>query len=412
LLKTPGVRAFLTTGFAARQPFAMLTVSVVLLVDHVTASYGAAGAAAAVTGASMALFAPRVGRLADRYGQRTVLLPGVVLHAVAVASVTALALSHAPAWALLLAAVPTGATVPQIGPMVRSRWIVALGGSSSPLGPTAAAFESVTDELTFVLGPVLATALCTSVHPAAGLAAEGVLTVVGGSLFALQRGAAPRPSHRSASLGASGATGSALSNSGMPALVTAFLGVGTVFGGMQVSVAAFAQEAGHPGLNGVLYGTFAAGNMLSGVAFGAMRWHRSPRSRLLAAYWGLTAACAALLLARSLPVLAALALVAGMFIAPTIVTGYSLVDTLVPHGRRTEAFTWMTGAVALGQAAAVTAAGMLTDAAGSRCGFLVPLVGTAAALSVVVVLRKGLTPRGHGAVAVGVIGHREPVPVD
>src|ERR1044072_2536985 len=79
LLRTPGAWTFLLPGFAARQPFAMLTVSIVLLVRHTTGSYGAAGAVAAVTGVSLALFAPYGGRLADRYGQRAVLLPGVTL---------------------------------------------------------------------------------------------------------------------------------------------------------------------------------------------------------------------------------------------------------------------------------------------------------------------------------------------
>ncbi|GAA4949995.1 hypothetical protein GCM10023238_15390 [Streptomyces heliomycini] len=45
--------------------------------------------------------------------------------------------------------------------MVRARWGVRLKGS--PLMTTAAAFESVTDEFTFVVGPLLATALCTAV---------------------------------------------------------------------------------------------------------------------------------------------------------------------------------------------------------------------------------------------------------
>jgi hypothetical protein len=72
----------------------------------------------------------------------------------------------------------------------------------------------------------------------------------------------------------------------------------------------------------------------------------------------------------------------------------------------------MTGAVAFGQAVAVTVAGLLTDAAGSSAGFLVPLAGTAVALAVLVGLRGRLVPRARGVVAAGVIGHRQPVPVD
>ncbi|MEU1948724.1 MFS transporter, partial [Streptomyces sp. NPDC020125] len=96
LLRTPGAWTFLLPGFAARQPFAMLTISIVLLLRHTTGSYGLAGAVAAVTGVSMALFAPQSGKLADRHGQSAVLVPGVLLHAAAAALLTALALAHAP----------------------------------------------------------------------------------------------------------------------------------------------------------------------------------------------------------------------------------------------------------------------------------------------------------------------------
>ncbi|RST22262.1 MFS transporter, partial [Streptomyces sp. WAC04770] len=152
LLRTPGAWTFLLPGFAARQPFAMLTIGIVLLVQHTTGSYGSAGAVAAVAGVSMALVAPQGGKLADRFGQRAVLLPGVLLHAASGGALVALALADAPLWALFAAAVPTGASVPQIGPMVRARWAAMLGATpdrpASPLMSTAAAFESVTDEFT------------------------------------------------------------------------------------------------------------------------------------------------------------------------------------------------------------------------------------------------------------------------
>ncbi|WP_055531995.1 MFS transporter [Streptomyces graminilatus] len=415
LLRTPGAWTFLLPGFAARQPFAMLTISIVLLVQHTTGSYGTAGAVAAATGVSMALCAPYGGRLTDRHGQRAVLVPGVVLHALSGLALTALALTGAPLWTLFAAAVLTGATTPQVGPMVRARWAAKL--QDSPLMPTAAAFESVTDELTFVFGPLFATALCTAVDPAAGLVTEAALTLLGGLLFAAQRSTEPPvavnpvggPHARVERV-------SALAVPGVRVLIVAFLGIGAVFGGMQVSLAAFSEYTGSPGLNGVLYGIFAAGNMLSGVVCGAVAWRMAPQRRLVAGYAALAVTASGLWTAQSALTLAGLGLLVGMCVAPALITGYTLVDGLVPAGARTEAFTWLTGAVALGQAAAVTVAGQLEDRLWDGAGFLVPMGGTLLALVTLVTLRSRLTPaaRTHPAnpTPARVVGHRVPVTVD
>ncbi|MEU9363254.1 MFS transporter [Streptomyces avermitilis] len=407
LLRTRGAWTFLLPGFAARQPFAMLTISIVLLVQHTTGSYGAAGAVAAATGVSMALFAPYSGRLADRHGQRAILLPGVLVHTLAGVSLTALALTGAPLWTLFAAAVPTGASVPQVGPMVRARWGVKL--QDSPLMTTAAAFESVTDELTFVLGPLLATALCTAVNPAAGLLTEATLTLVGGLLFAAQKSTQPAVApDRHARVGHA----SALRVPGVRVLIVTFLGIGSVFGGMQVGLAAFSESIGEPGLNGVLYGTFAAGNMLSGIVCGAIAWKIAPQRRLVIGYAALALAASGLWTAHSVVVLAGIGLLVGMCIAPALITGYTLVEDLVPATARTEAFTWLTGAVALGQAAAVTVAGQLEDRLWDGAGFLVPMAGTGLALATLVCLRSRLAHRPSGRTVARGVGHRVPVTVD
>ncbi|WP_406105962.1 MFS transporter [Streptomyces sp. NBC_01003] len=410
LLRTRGAWTFLLPGFAARQPFAMLTISTVLLVQHTTGSYGTAGAVSATTGVSMALFAPFTGKLADRFGQRDVLVPGVLLHTASVLLLTVLALTDAPLWALFVAAVPTGASTPQIGPMVRARWGVKLQGS--PLMTTAAAFESVTDEFTFVLGPLFATALCTGVHPAAGLVTEAALTLVGGLLFAAQRGTQPQPSRTAGEIHARVEHVSALRIPGVRVLIVAFLGIGSVFGGMQVALAAFTESIGEPGLNGVLYGTFAAGNMLSGIVCGAVAWKIAPQRRLLLAYTALAVTASGLWAAQSVLLLAGIGLLVGTCIAPALITGYTLVEKLVPPTARTEAFTWLTGAVALGQAAAVTVAGQLEDRLWDGAGFLVPMGGTVLAVLLLATLRSRLVPPSTGRTVARGIGHRVPVSVD
>ncbi|GAA4861714.1 MFS transporter [Kitasatospora terrestris] len=383
LLRTPGTRTFLVPAFAARLPYAMLSLGIVLLVLDTRGSYGLAGAVAAASAVAQALVGPQTGRLADRYGQSAVLVPGVLVHAVSVGALIALALGHAPAWTLFLAAVPAGASVPQIGAMVRARWVAKLADDPAGLN-TAFAFESVTDEFTFVIGPVLATAIATGVSPATGLVAEAVLTVAGGLAFAAQRATAP-----ALKVPAPGtARESALAAPGVRLLVGAFLGVGTVFGAMQVSVTAFAESAGRAGTSGIVYGVFAGGSMLAGVLYGMIAWRHSARQRMLGCYALLVLGCSTLWAMPNLVALAIAGLFCGLAIAPTLITGYTLVETLVADGAKTEAFTWLTGAIGLGLAAGSTAAGQLIDHGGPSAGFLVPVVGSGLGLVALVTMRR------------------------
>lgn len=390
LLRTPGAWTFLLPAFAARLPFAMLSLGIVLLVFDTHGTYGTAGAVAAVAAVAQALVGPQSGRLADRFGQAAVLVPSVLVHTVSVGTLIALALGHAPVWTLFLAAAPAGATVPQIGAMVRARWVAKLADRSPAHLNTAFAFESVTDEFTFVIGPVLATAIATTFAPAAGLVTEAALTLLGGLAFAAQRRTAPRRHPHEPGVHRA----SALASPGVRLLAGSFLGVGTVFGAMQVSVTAFAEAQGQPGVSGTVYGIFAAGSMLAGVLYGMVAWRRSARQRMLASYALLVLGCSTLWAMPNLTALAVAGLVCGLAIAPTLITGYTLVETLVADGAKTEAFTWLTGAIGLGLAIGSTAAGQLIDAHGPRTGFLVPVAGAGLGLVALVTLRRLLVAPG------------------
>ncbi|MFD9065627.1 MFS transporter [Kitasatospora purpeofusca] len=401
LLRTPGAWTFLTPALLARLPYAMLSMGILLLVKDTHGSYGTASTVAAVAAVAQALIGPQTGRLADRYGQAAVLVPSVLVHAASVGTLIALALGHAPAWSLFLAAAPAGASVPQIGAMVRARWIstfTAEGASASSAAKvsTAFAFESVTDEFTFVVGPILAAAVATSVNPSTGLIAEAALTLVGGLAFAAQRRTAParvvrEPGVRQAS---------ALASPGVRLLAGTFLGVGAVFGGLQVSVNAFADSVGQPGAAGTVYGIFAGGSMLAGVLYGMVAWRRSVQQRMVMSYGLLVLGCSTLWAMPGLVSLSVAGLVCGLAIAPTLISGYTLVETLVEDGAKTEAFTWLTGAIGLGLATGATAAGRLIDAQGPTVGFLVPVAGAGLGLTALLSLRRLLVPAGSRSTVV------------
>ncbi|WP_406283768.1 MFS transporter [Embleya sp. NBC_00896] len=397
LLRTPSAWRFLLPALIARMPYAMLGLGIVLLVKHTTGSYGTAGAVSAAAAVALAFAGPQTGRLADRFGQAAVVIPGALTHGAAVAALIVAALAHAPLWLLFGTAALAGASVPQIGSMVRARWAAHL--EKSPLLPTAFAFESVTDEFTFVVGPVVATFLATGVHPAAGLIVEAVLTVGGSLLFAMQRGTAPRRVVRTA---ADAPRVSALRIGGVRVLVVAFVCIGAIFGTVQVSVTAFAEEIGKPGLAGALYAVFAGGSLIAGAVYGAVAWRRSAHHRMLVTFALLALGTAPLWAIPNVGIMVPVALLCGLAIAPTLITGFTLVDTLVPAAAKTEAFTWLTGAIGLGLALGSTLSGMLTDARGSGAGFVLTLAAAGIGFLVVLAGQRLLTPEPKSSTRVNV----------
>lgn len=385
LLRTPSAWRFLTPGLVARLPYAMLGLGIVLLVKDTTGSYGIAGAVSAAMAVALSVVGPQTGRLADRYGQAVVLVPGALLHGVAVAALIICAKAGAPTWTLFATAIAAGASVPQIGSMVRARWVAKLEGQ--PLLPTAFAFESVTDEFTFVVGPVVATFLATGIDPGFGLAVEAVLTVVGSLAFAAQRSTAP--ARRTAT---DTAHSSAIRVAGVKVLVAAFVCIGAVFGSTQVAITAFAEESGRAGLAGALYAVFAGGSLIAGAVYGAMAWRGAANRRLIVTFAALAAGTAPLWAVPNIAVMLPVALICGLALAPTIITGYTLVEGLVAADAKTEAFTWLTGAIGLGLAFGSTFAGVVTDEYGASPAFALTFGSAALGMLVVALGRRTLVP--------------------
>jgi MFS family permease len=366
LFAVPGVRKFVVAGFVGRMPMAMTGIGVVLLVSAVTGSYGIAGAALAATAVCYAAVNPVVGRLVDRYGQGRVLAPLVAANAVSVALLVVIARLTPSTWTLLPAAAAVGLTSPSLGAFVRARWSHLVGADRIPV---AYALESVVDELIFVVGPVVVSVLATAVHPAAGIATAGALTLTGGLSLAAQRGTEPPP-------GASAGHGSAVSVPGMRVLIPVFVLTGSVFGALDVSMIAFAQEQGHRPLAGALLAAIAFGSMSSGLWYGTRAWRADLSRRFMAALTLLAAGMIPLHFAGGVWPMTVLALLAGLAISPTAIAGYGLVERLVPSGLRTEGFAWLSTSVGAGVAIGAPAAGRVIDAHGARAALLFPLGAT------------------------------------
>src|SRR2546430_4239808 len=170
-------------------PMSMFGLGTVLLISAVTGRYGVAGTVSAVGSLGYAFTSPRVARAVDSYGQRRVLLPLLTVFTVATALLIVTVELKLPTWAFFVPGAVAGSAMPSLGAMVRARWSVLLTGS--PRLHAAFSFESVADELCFIIGPAAVTLLATEDFPAPGVGVAAVLCLAGTLWFAAQRGTQP-----------------------------------------------------------------------------------------------------------------------------------------------------------------------------------------------------------------------------
>ena len=369
LLVTPGGLRFSSAAFIARMPIAMVGLGIVLLVVGETDSYGRAGALSAVFALVNAGAAPVIARLVDRFGQRRVLLRAVPVHVVAMLAFVLLATRGAPTWAQVAAVLVAGLAAPSIGSVVRARWGYVLG--DDPRLRTAYALESVLDELIFVVGPLLVTLLATLLAPQVGLLTAASLLLVGTLLLVSHRPSEPPPAPHGED------HPSALRSRGLPLLMLVMVFVGGVFGAVELSAVAFADESGHPALAGPLLACYALGSMLAGLAFGSVHARFPPRRSMLIGAAVMTATVTALPFVDSTVLLAVLLVLAGSGIAPTLISAFSLVERAVPAAAVTEGLTWSTTGLIVGFSASTWLAGRLVDTAGVPWAFSVATVSGA-----------------------------------
>jgi MFS family permease len=303
------------------------------------------------------------GRLVDRRGQSRILLRRAVVFPALLGAVCALALLHAPLALVGVGAAAAGTLMPPIGSSLRALWPRLF--AEGELRSAAYALEASLQEITFVVGPLLVALLTAAVSPALAL---GVAAAAGGIGTALigraepVRAWRPEPERHAASiLGA-------LESRGVVTIVILSACLGLGFGGTEVGFPAFAEGHGGAELGSIPLSLFAGGSLVGGLVVGA--WVTATPARLLRLSSLLLAAGLALpLLGWSLPSMAVLAFLAGLPIAPVVMSAYGLIDAVARPGTAAEAFAWITTAVFAGFSVGMALGGTLIDAFGDKASF-------------------------------------------
>jgi MFS family permease len=401
-------RSFIPIGLFARLPLAMLTVGTLTMVTSATGSYALGGTAAGAVGIGSAIGAPVFGALADRRGQRPVLLIAAVFNALAV-----LALIGA-AWAvptdgsfpvpLMVAALLAGASCPQVGPLARVRWMALTSRVKGPHAgkdlDTALSYEGTADELTFVLGPALVGILASMVAPWLPLALAAVMTLTLVPAFAVH------PTHKAvpvkrATDSVAGAPDAAVPRAArIPAIVAlpvlAMVAMGTFFGSAQTALSSFSASFASSEIAGVLYAVMGLSS--AAAALSVAYW---PRSFTPAARWMVSAALMAglallLLVPGSLGGMVGVLLLLGLPVGPVMVTVFAVGGMVGPPERLGTVMTALASGIVAGTALGAAIGGQLAQHNGYQAAFVVPVLAAGALFvlgaAAAVLLRKRRAP--------------------
>jgi predicted MFS family arabinose efflux permease len=411
IFRIPGAWRFSAAGVIGRMPMSMFGLGTVLLISAATGTYGVAGTVSAVGSLCYAVSAPQIARLVDSRGQRRVLLPLLAIFAVSTAALIAAVQLQAPTWTFFVPGAIAGATMPSLGTMVRIRWSALLTGSS--LLHTAFSFESVADELCFVVGPAAVTLLATEVFPAAGVGTAALLCLAGTLWFTAERGTEPalvrgddppgppapppggthppRPPLGRAARPPVPPRGAAAP--GLVVLAPVYLLLGAMFVSIDLSTVSFAQHFGHKPLAGFILGTYALGSATGGLWYGSRQW-RAPVEKRFAFTLVLTVIGEATFWAQpNLVTLTCCIYLCGLTIAPTLIAGFSLLEAQAKPGRRTEAISWLSSGIGVGLAVGSSVVGFIIDGHGPRMGYVFAAAcGAASAVTCLLGLRRLRSP--------------------
>jgi predicted MFS family arabinose efflux permease len=353
-----GIPSLLTVATLARIP---ITAGAVTLTLHVTQDlhlgYGAAGLVGAAFTVGSSLGAPVLGRITDRKGLRPVLVLTTV------AEVTFWTTAQAmPYWALLIAALLGGfLTLPAFA--VARQSIAALAPESHRL--PAFALDSITTELSFMVGPALGVLISTTAGARVAMLAVGLGILLSGiGLYLLN------PPIRGKDETPISAGERVPRHTWLKPRLLAILAITSattlVLSGTDVAVVAVLQNSGEVEWTGAVLGLWAAYSLVGGFTYGMVKQGLPPLV--------LFAPMALLTIPVGLAgghwwLLALLLLPAGALCAPTITATADAVSRMTPVSARGEAMGLHNSSLTVGVALGAPLAGIVMDTWSPAWGF-------------------------------------------
>jgi MFS family permease len=378
-LALPGVRALMILIFFARIP---MSAAGMVLTLHVAVGlsrgYGAAGTVGAAATIGIALGAPIMGRVVDRYGLRPMLIITTL------GEVAFWLSARLMPYPLLLVIGFVGGFVQLPAMSIGRQALAAL--VPTDLRRTAYSIDSISTELSYMVGPVAAVFFATQFSTTAALTAIAcAIAAAGLALFVVD------PAVRSPEeLSGAGAERPPRREWLTPQLIGVLaVGAGAVFvlAGSEVAVVAMLRAQGEIDWTGLVIVLWAAVSAAGGLIYGAL--HRTANQVTLMALLGLLTIPIGLAGGHSWWVLALVLVPAAALCAPTIAATGEQVSKLAPVAVRGEVTGLQSSAFTMGAAFGAPLAGFVMDHSSPGWGFAVSGLGGAliAATAALLILR-------------------------
>ncbi|OFL68039.1 MULTISPECIES: MFS transporter [unclassified Brevibacterium] len=387
IFRIPGTLKFSAAGLIARLPIALLGLGLVLFIQEETGSYAQAGVVAATFMTAQAISNPLLGKQIDRHGQAKIMVPATIIHVTALMCLLLVVYLRLWPGLVFASAAIAGGTVGSVGALVRARW-AAVTKTQKELD-TAFSWEAVADELMFVSGPAIVTALATALWAPSGIVLSVVAVTIGSLLLYPQKATEPPTSKREPRA----TRGKVLGNPGILLAVFGHFFLGVNFGAIDVSTIASAEEHGMKSAAGIALAAHAFGSLIAGIAYGAVNFRAPVRLRYAAAAGALALLSWPLMFAPNIPVLAVFMLLVGLTVSPTIITGSSVVQSLAPPKRMTEALAWISTAIGFGIAIGSAVSGVFIDRYGAHEGYLVAAVSMTVGAIIILAANRAFEPQ-------------------
>ncbi len=334
VLALPGIGRLILLGFLVRIPTTAIGVGLTLhVVNSLHRSYAAAGLVTAAYTIGAAVGSPWIGRLIDRRGAR----PALVLTSVAQAACWFTA-PHLGYRGLTVAAVLGGLLAVPVWGIVRQSL-----AAQVPQAQRRAAFalESMSVELSFMIGPVAAVALATGLPNGVALDVLGGAQFLAGTLLFLVN-----PATREEHAPEDGPHPSRRSWLRLPVVAVMLTGVAATFilSATDLGIVASARQAGATSWTGLIFAVWCGYSLLGGLVYGAL--HRSPPPLAIVAAMGLLTIPVGL--AGGWQVLCLTLIPSGLLCAPTLSACNDTLSRLVPGPSRGEAIGLFGSALTVG----------------------------------------------------------------